>query len=305
MPKYIRNEKMLSSSQPIRENGGVTFQCPMLTPTNYTIWAILMEAIMDAQGTWEVIASPGEVVAEGLAAARVAVDEKNNKSARSFIFQAILEDILLQATKKNTAKKLWDSLKTRYLGVDRVQEARLHTLKSDFQALRMKDGESINEFAGKLSAMISKYNSFGATLEDNVLYSDIDTMSFEEAIRIKAYEDRIRLRSGNASTKRNIVLSRTDGQTSQKTSGGSLSNGRGRGSAYEDRGGRNGGRGRGSTMGRGGQGASGWRKSTWNNYRRGRDKKHIKCFNYEDYGHYTSEYVAPKKNGDEANLAHT
>ncbi|KAJ9557664.1 hypothetical protein OSB04_012278 [Centaurea solstitialis] len=163
-----------------RESGGVPFQCPSLTLTNYTTWSIRMEAILDAQGLWESIQPP----------TGVAVEEKKDKSAKAFIFQALPEDIVLQA--------------------------RIHTLKSEFEALRMKDGETIDEFTGKLSGMVSKYNSLGATLEDGVLvrklldsvpdkflqlvasieqYSDVDTMPFEEAIgRLKAYEDRLRLR---------------------------------------------------------------------------------------------------------------
>ncbi|GKG20445.1 zinc finger, CCHC-type containing protein, partial [Tanacetum coccineum] len=74
-----------NTSNPVQENP-VTFQCPVLTSTNYTTWAIKMEAIMDAQGLWESIEP----------AAGVAADEKKSKMARAFLFQAIPEDILMQ-----------------------------------------------------------------------------------------------------------------------------------------------------------------------------------------------------------------
>lgn len=45
-------------------------------------------------------------------------------------------------------------------------------------------------------------------------------------------------------------------------------------------------------------------ENTGNNYKRSIDKKPIKCFNCEEYGHYAFECKAPKKNGDKANLAH-
>lgn len=77
--------------------------------------------------------------------------------------------VLLQVAKKKSAKKVWDPLKIRYLGVDRVKKARLHTLKSEFEALRMKEGDSIDEFAGKLSGMASHYGNLGDTLEDATL----------------------------------------------------------------------------------------------------------------------------------------
>ncbi|XP_071687806.1 uncharacterized protein [Rutidosis leptorrhynchoides] len=150
---------MSITTQFATKENGVQLQCPMLTATNYTTWAIRMEAIMDAQGLWESIETT-----EG-----VAVDEKKTKSARAFIFQGIPEDILLQVAKKKNAKEIWDSLKTRFLGADQVQKARIHTLISEFEALRMKETETIDEFAWKLSGMVSKYNSLGSTIEDSVL----------------------------------------------------------------------------------------------------------------------------------------
>ena len=96
MPKIIRSSKMslvTNTSNPPKENP-VTFQCPVLTATNYTTWAIKMEAIMDAQGLWESIEPATDVV----------VDEKKSKLARAFIFQAIPEDILMQVAKKKTTR---------------------------------------------------------------------------------------------------------------------------------------------------------------------------------------------------------
>nr|GEX29343.1 putative zinc finger, CCHC-type [Tanacetum cinerariifolium] len=190
-----------NTSNPVKENP-VTFQCPVLTSTNYMTWAIKMEAIMDAQRLWEFIEP----------AAGVAADKKKSKLAHAFIFQAISEDILMQVAKKKTAHEVWESLKTRFVGADRVQKARLPTLKSEFEALRMKEGESIDEYARKLYGMISNYNSVGATLNDKELvrklfntvtekyikliasmkqYSDVEETPFEEAIRrLKVYEDR-------------------------------------------------------------------------------------------------------------------
>ncbi|KAJ9561724.1 hypothetical protein OSB04_006884 [Centaurea solstitialis] len=300
MPKYLKLEDMSIVTQQGKEGGSVPFQCPIHNGRS---------------GDLESIAPPAEV----------AVDEKKNKSARAFIFQAVPEDILLQVSKKKTAKEIWEALKLRYLGADRVQKARLHTLNSDFEALRMKDGETIDVFAGKLSGMVSKYSSLGATLEDNILvrklldsvpdkylqlvasiekYSDIDTMPFEEAIgRLKAYEDRLRLRSGNTSGETSLLLTRTEGQSSHKYSrGGSSTGGRGRGSSYYGRGGRFGGRDRGSIRGRGGRGSAATFRDSNNNQFKGKDKSHIRCFNCDEYGHYASDCKAPKEKNDEANL---
>ena len=40
----------------------VSLTCPVLTPANYTVWAIKAEAILDAAGVWEAV-SPADGVA--------------------------------------------------------------------------------------------------------------------------------------------------------------------------------------------------------------------------------------------------
>ncbi|XP_021979979.1 uncharacterized protein LOC110876109 [Helianthus annuus] len=190
-----------------------------------------MEAIMDAHGLWEAIEPPTDV----------AVDEKKSKQARAFIFQSIPEEILSQAAKKKTAKEVWDSLKSRYVGAELVEKARLRILKSEFEALQMKDGETVDDYAGKLSGMVSKYNSVGAELDDEELVRklfdtvperfinlvasieqslDVESMPFEEGIaHLKAYEDRVKLRQSHRATENSLLFSKTESQTSSKGHG--------------------------------------------------------------------------------------
>ncbi|KAI3741686.1 hypothetical protein L1987_59360 [Smallanthus sonchifolius] len=317
MPKYLRLNNMsaiTSTSSPPKETSSMSLQIPTLTATNYTTWAIKMEAVMDAQGLWESIEPPSGVVG----------DEKKNKTARAFIFQAIPEDVLLQVAKKKTAKEIWDSLRTRYVGADRVQKARLHTLTSEFETLKMKDGESIDDLAGKLNGLASKHTSLGSTLDDGKLvrklldsvpdrylqlvasmeqYSDVDEMPFEEAVgRLKAYEDRLKLRQGNTGGENGLLLTKSDSNTDHKPPGKTHSTG-GLGRGWSgDRGGRNGGRGRGSNRGRGGRWGGSPHQEPKNTYRKPKDRKHIKCFKCDQFGHYASECETGKKPSDEIHL---
>ncbi|KAD4177952.1 hypothetical protein E3N88_26543 [Mikania micrantha] len=283
------------------------FQCPILTSSNYTTWAIKMEAVLDAQGLWESIEPTTGVV----------VDEKKSKTARAFLFQAIPEEILLQVAKKKTAKEVWDSLKVRFIGAERVQKARLHTLKSEFESLRMKDGETIDEYAGKLSGMISKYNSVGAILKDSELvqklfdtvtekyihlvasmeqYSDVEEMPFDEAIgRLKAYEDRLKLKQGTGSSSdSSLLFAKSEASTNHKgNQKWSSSQGRGksgaRGGRTGSRGGRGGGRGRGKFY-------------PDNSNRKPRDKSQVKCYECNQLGHYASECPSKTKQDQEVHL---
>ncbi|GKB45503.1 zinc finger, CCHC-type containing protein [Tanacetum coccineum] len=111
------------------------FQCPILKPSNYSLWAIRMQIILEANGLWEMIEPDDKTQA----------DNKKDKTAIAFLYQALPEEQLLQITKHKTAKAIWNALKTRHIGEERVQQARLQTLKSDFEMLHMKEDETIED----------------------------------------------------------------------------------------------------------------------------------------------------------------
>ncbi|GJY82944.1 zinc finger, CCHC-type containing protein [Tanacetum coccineum] len=135
------------------------FQCPMLKPSNYSLWAIRMQIILEANGLWEMI-EPSETTKS---------DNKKDKTAIAFLYQSLPEEQLLQITKHKTAKAIWNALKTRHLGEERVQQARLQTLKSDFEMLQMMEDETIDAFTTKLTTLVNKAASLGHTMEDETL----------------------------------------------------------------------------------------------------------------------------------------
>jgi hypothetical protein len=105
----------------------VSMTMPMLTPDNYTVLAIKAHDILDAHTLWEAVAPVGDV----------AVNGKKCKTARAMILGGLPEDVLLQVATKLTVREVWDSLKVRFVGADRVWAARLGTLRGDFDRLRM------------------------------------------------------------------------------------------------------------------------------------------------------------------------
>nr|GEX91091.1 zinc finger, CCHC-type [Tanacetum cinerariifolium] len=177
----------------------------MLKPSNYSLWAIRMQIILEANGLWEMV-EPNE---------KTQADNKKDKTAIAFLYQALPEKQLLQIINHKTAKAIWDALKTRHIGEEKVQQERLQTLKSDFEMLHIKEDETNDTFTGKLTTLVNKAASLGHTREDQTLvhkllnavpdrylhivasieqYSDLSEMTLEEVVgRLKTYEERINL----------------------------------------------------------------------------------------------------------------
>ncbi|GJV10923.1 ribonuclease H-like domain, reverse transcriptase, RNA-dependent DNA polymerase [Tanacetum coccineum] len=207
----------------------------MLKPSNYSLWAIRMQIILEANGLWEMIEPDDKTQA----------DNKKDKTAMAFLYQALPEEQLLQITKHKTAKAIWDALKTRHMGEERVQQARLQTLKSEFEMLHMKEDETIDAFTTKLTTLVNKASSLGHTMKDGELvrkllnavpdrylqivasieqYSDLEEMTLEEAIgRLKTYEERIKYKKGRqVDNQERLMFTRHENK-------GRFSRGRGRG----------------------------------------------------------------------------
>nr|GFC14027.1 zinc finger, CCHC-type [Tanacetum cinerariifolium] len=131
----------------------------MLKPSNYSLWEIRMQIILEANGLWEMI--------ETLETTKA--DNKKDKAVIAFLYQALPEEQLLQITKHKTAKAIWDALKTRHIGEQRVQQTRLQTLKSNFEMLHMKEDEIIGTFIRKLTTLVSNAACLGHTIEDFIV----------------------------------------------------------------------------------------------------------------------------------------
>ena len=114
----------------------------MLTKGNYSIWAIKMKALMRAQGVWEVV-----VAVSGK------LDDTMDQKALTAIYQSIPDDVFAFIAEKTTSHEAWEAIKTNRLGDDRIKEARLQTLKSEFERLKMKDTKTIDDFALRMTTI--------------------------------------------------------------------------------------------------------------------------------------------------------
>ncbi|GJS62158.1 initiator tRNA phosphoribosyl transferase [Tanacetum coccineum] len=235
------------SSQPHVKDTTLTFQCPILMSTNYTVWKMRVEVLVGIHRIWDVV-DPGS------------------------------DD----AKKNNIVKGLGD----------RVKEARLQTLITEFENLKMPDNDSIDAYAAKLSGITSKSATLGEVMSKHKLVKKFLTSlprcfvhivaALEQVLDLKStgFEDVVgRLKAGGRGR-------------------GSYSRGRGRGRGQ--------GRGRDNSQNQGQRDSS---KNRENNEQNGkqhekRDLSHIQCYRCHQYIHFVSK--CPERNRNhEVNLNET
>ena len=241
---------------------------PMLTRTNYAAWAIRMKYILRTNGAWGAV---GPEKASG------GVEQSKDELALTIISQSIDDETLLRVAKKETAADVWAALRSMHVGVERVREARIQSLKSDFDNLKMSEAESVDEFAEKFMMIVGRIRELGDAMDEKyvvkkllravstkfiniassmVLFNDINKMTMEEAIgSLKTHEELLKGRE--VQIEEQLLMARAQNS----------SRGRGRG--------RGGGEGR-------------------------KDKSKVKCYNCQDFGRYAWE--CPKKGKEEKAL---
>lgn len=246
------------------EKGGSVFVTyPMLTKSNYSIWAIKMKALMRAQGVWDAV----ESTVSGK------VDDMMDQKALTAIYQSIPDDVFAFIAEKTTSHEAWEAIKTNRLGDDRIKEARLQTLKSEFERLKMKDTETIDDFALRMTTIANGIRGLGEKFEEisavkKILravpskflqiasaiekFGDFKTMTMEEVTgRLKVHEERLR----------GYVQDDQDGEQLLLT------------------------------------------RSEWRAREHRRDKSKDKCFNCQDLGHHAYECPEKKRGQKKKNLA--
>ena len=185
----------------------------MLAPNGYTVWAIKAQAILDAHTLWEAVSPAGDA----------AVNAKKCKTARAMLPLGLPEDVLLSVATKATAREVWDSLKVRFVGAERMRAARRATLRGELDRLKMDDGESLDAYAGRLAGMAARFAGLGETLGETELvkklldtvpdrlfpvvagieqFCALEELTYDEALgRLRAFDERLR-RRGQSSGER-------------------------------------------------------------------------------------------------------
>jgi hypothetical protein len=166
-----------------RKNTRVTERREMAESSNFTApsvpkfdgdydhWSLIMENLLRSKEYWSVIESGIKEPKENeeiTTAQQKALDEEKLKDlkAKNYLFQAIDKSILKTITQKETAKQLWESMKSKYKGSTRVKRAQLQRLRRTFETLEMKTGESVNDYFGRVMETVNDMSNCGENMHD-------------------------------------------------------------------------------------------------------------------------------------------
>ncbi|WVZ63122.1 hypothetical protein U9M48_012781 [Paspalum notatum var. saurae] len=167
-----------SSSRTVRDVG-VPANWPVLTKTNYTEWALLMRIKMKARNLWDAVEafSPNSqfgfchwswwISIRGIRSLWKNCNGTSEQEmmALDAITIAIPVDMVTQLAVKETAKEAWDAIKSMRVSSDQARKSKAQRLRREFETIRFKPDESINDFTARISNLAATMETVGDKVE--------------------------------------------------------------------------------------------------------------------------------------------
>ncbi|XP_076900887.1 uncharacterized protein LOC143555162 [Bidens hawaiensis] len=145
---------------------------------HYEHWSEMMENLLHAKGLWKLIDPGIKEPAVGIAVSDVQkkkLEELHlvDLQVKHYLYQAIDRVTFEQIPDRSSSKAIWDSIKKRLAGNERVKRSMLQKLRRDFEILEMKNGETIPEYFGRVLTISNQMRSNGEEMTDTKIVEKI------------------------------------------------------------------------------------------------------------------------------------
>ncbi|CAJ2645914.1 unnamed protein product [Trifolium pratense] len=145
---------------------------PIFDGEDYDLWAVRMEAFLDAldlsetvEDDYDVSSLPKDPTAEQM---KTHKERKTKRAkAKTCLFASVSQTVFIKIMTLKTPKEIWDYLKEEYKGDERIRSMQVMNLLREFELQRMKEDETIKTYADKLLGIANKVRLLGTQFSDS------------------------------------------------------------------------------------------------------------------------------------------
>lgn len=154
--------------------GGVkesSLMWPLLTHDNYAEWSMLMQCNFEALEIWGVI-DP-----------RINPKRSQDRQAMSALLRSVPKEMWQSLGARPTVKEAWEAVKLMWLDADRVKEVNAQKLLQEFENIKFKDGESVEDFGMRITNLVGNLRALGEFVEDVRVVRNFSAWSLHDSPR--------------------------------------------------------------------------------------------------------------------------
>jgi hypothetical protein len=97
----------------------------------------------------------------------------DNSRAINAILGGLTNPIFVKLIHCKSTKEIWDKLKVIYKGDNKVKEDKLQTYRTQFENLKMKEEEDIDEYIQRVDEIVNSIRALGEELKDKPIVQNI------------------------------------------------------------------------------------------------------------------------------------
>jgi hypothetical protein len=155
-------------------------QGPVLVGKNYEFWSLRMKTFLQVQECWEPVengfSEPDQATLQAMTNGQrnqLAELRKKENKAKFWIQSSVDDSIFPKITRASSAKQAWDILELAYQGNDKVKTVKLQTLRREFETLKMKEEENIDQFMTRVMGVVNQLRIHGEKIEDQKIVEKV------------------------------------------------------------------------------------------------------------------------------------
>lgn len=121
------------------------------------LWSVIEEGVFEPENPTALSAQQTNILKE---------NRRKDKKALYLIYQAVDEHIFERISTSESSKEAWEMLYKSYKGEERVKIVRLQTLRCEFDNLKMKETESVEEYYTRVIILLNQLRLNGESIDD-------------------------------------------------------------------------------------------------------------------------------------------
>ncbi|XP_019225020.1 PREDICTED: uncharacterized protein LOC109206635 [Nicotiana attenuata] len=179
---------------------------PVFDGENYQVWAVRMEAYMDACGLWEAVEEDYEVFPlpcnPTMTQIKTHKEKKTRKSkAKACLYAALSPTIFSRIMTLNSAKAIWDFLEKEYYGDERIRGMKVLNLEYSDRLINLENkvkllGTELSDKRIGQKILVTLPEKFRATIASLENTKDLSNISLAELLNsLQAQEQRRLMRN--------------------------------------------------------------------------------------------------------------
>ncbi|XP_027191822.1 uncharacterized protein [Cicer arietinum] len=285
--------------------GNVVSNFPVLYGKNWNRWCVQLKAILGYQDVMNIVEEGySPLVVNAIDAQKLTHKENKKKDCKAMVIlhQSVDPPHFEKNSRATNSKEAWEILEKCNAGAEQLKKVRLQTMRRQYELMQMDENERVSEFFNRILILTNSMKSCGEVISDLTIVEKIlrtptprfdhivvaieesrkiDTVKIEELQgSLEAHEQRLNERNGGSRGKSGQKY-RGRGRNFRGSSERNYSN-------HEN------------IKARSDQPESSIRRGGFKQFKgkKSVDKRKVKCYSCNNFGHYSSECHASNRSDD-------